>query len=393
MQVMARQDLKNGEWLCVIDPHWDLARDLMPFIPRERADDVIYFDPSDTERPIWLNILEANTEEEKELVAMDAMNIMIKLFGNEVFGPRIQDYFRNAVLTLMDYPWGWAITDVMRLFTDTEFQKDRVRHIKNPIVKIWWEKTFASMWDREKAEIIPYFQAKFSGFTTNKMMRNIIGQTKSSFDILDVMQSWKILIVNLSKWRLGDFNSKLLGMILVSKLQMAAMRRDKIAKEDRKDFFLYIDEFQNYVTDSIESILSEARKYRLSLNIAHQYLWQLEQSDALTKSSLNLKQAIFGNVWSIMSYKIWPEDWEFMAKYYAPVFSDQDLVNMDKFKATMKLSVDNQPTTPFSIIPINPYLDKWEPHLAKAFTELSRLKYGRDETFVSKEIEYRIWSK
>lgn len=393
MQVMARQDLKNGEWLCVIDPHGDLARDLLPFIPRERADDVIIFDPSDTSRPVWLNLLEAHSDEEKELVAMDALNIMIKLFGNEVFGPRIQDYFRNAVLTLMDYPGGWAITDVMRLFTDTEFQKDRVRHVKNPIVKVWWEKTFASMWDREKAEIIPYFQAKFSGFTTNKMMRNIIGQTKSSFDILDVMQSWKILIVNLSKWRLGDFNSKLLGMILVSKLQMAAMRRDQISKEDRKDFFLYIDEFQNYVTDSIESILSEARKYRLSLNIAHQYLWQLEQSDALTKSSLNLKQAIFGNVWSIMSYKIWPEDWEFMAKYYAPVFSDQDLVNMDKFKATMKLSVDNQPTTPFSIIPINPYLDKWEPHLAKAFTELSRLKYGRDETFVSKEIEYRIWTK
>lgn len=393
LQVMARQDLKNGEWICVIDPHWDLARDLLPFIPRERADDVIIFDPSDTSRPIWLNLLEANSEEEKELVAMDAMNIMIKLFGNEVFGPRIQDYFRNAVLTLMDYPGGWAITDVMRLFTDTEFQKDRVRHVKNPIVKAWWEKTFASMWDREKAEIIPYFQAKFSGFTTNKMMRNIIGQVKSSFDILDVMQSGKILIVNLSKWRLWDFNSKLLWMILVSKIQMAAMRRDKIEKSERRDFFLYIDEFQNYVTDSIESILSEARKYRLSLNIAHQYLWQLEQSDALTKSNLNLKQAIFGNVWSIMSYKIWPEDWEFMAKYYAPVFSEQDLVNMDKFKATMKLSVDNQPTTPFSIIPVNPYLDNGEPQLAKAFTELSKLKYGRDEAFVSKEIEYRIWTK
>ncbi|MDD3793792.1 MAG: DUF87 domain-containing protein [Candidatus Gracilibacteria bacterium] len=393
LQVMARQDLKNGEGICVIDPHGDLARDLLPFIPRERADDVIIFDPSDTSRPIGLNLLEANSEEEKELVAMDAMNIMIKLFGNEVFGPRIQDYFRNAVLTLMDYPGGGAITDVMRLFTDTEFQKDRVRHVKNPIVKIWWEKTFASMGDKEKAEIIPYFQAKFSGFTTNKMMRNIIGQIKSSFDILDVMQSGKILIVNLSKGRLGDFNSKLLGMILVSKIQMAAMRRDKIEKSERRDFFLYIDEFQNYVTDSIESILSEARKYRLSLNIAHQYLGQLEQSDALTKSSLNLKQAIFGNVGSIMSYKIGPEDGEFMAKYYAPVFSEQDLVNMDKFKATMKLSVDNQPTTPFSIIPINPYLDNGEPQLAKAFTELSKLKYGRDEAFVSKEIEYRIGSK
>jgi len=196
----------------------------------------------------------------------------------------------------------------------------------------------------------------------------------------------------LSKWRLGDLNSQLLWMILVSKIQMAAMRRDKIAKEDRSDYFLYIDEFQNYVTDSIESILSEARKYRLSLTMWHQYLWQLEKSDALTKSSLNLKQAIFGNVWSIMSYKIWPEDGEFMSKYYAPTFSEQDLVNMDKFKAVMKLSVENQPTTPFSLIPINPYLEKWDPKIAKALVELSRLKYGRDEAFVSKEIEYRIWS-
>lgn len=393
MQVMARQDFKNWEGCCIIDPHGDLARDLLPFIPRERADDVIVFDPSDLDRPMWLNLLEAETEDEKELVAMDALNIMIKLFGNEIFGPRIQDYFRNAVLTLMDYPQGWAITDVVRLFTDTDFQKDRVRHVKNPIVKNWWEKTYASMWDREKAEIIPYFAAKFGQFTTNKMMRNIIWQVKSSFDILDIMQNKKILVVNLSKGRLGDLNSKLLGMMLVSKLQMAAMRRDKIPKEQRADFYLYIDEFQNYVTDSIESILSEARKYRLSLNIAHQYLWQLEQSDALTKSSLNLKNAIFGNVWSVMSYKIGPEDWEFMAKYYAPTFSDQDLVNMDKFKATMKLAVDNQPTTPFSIIPVNPYLETWDDKLAKAYTELSRLKYWRDKDFVSKEIEYRIWSK
>ncbi len=392
LQVMARQDLKNGEWLCVIDPHWDLARDLLPFIPRERADDVIFFDPSDTSRPIWMNLLEAHSDEEKELVAMDALNIMIKLFWNEVFGPRIQDYFRNAVLTLMDYPQGWAITDVMRLFTDLDFQSERVKHVKNPIVKSWWLNTYAAMWDREKAEIIPYFQAKFSGFTTNKMMRNIIWQIKSSFDILDVMQSGKILIVNLSKWRLGDFNSKLLWMILVSKLQMAAMRRDNIPKAERKDFYLYIDEFQNYVTESIESILSEARKYRLSLNIAHQYLWQLESSDNLTKSSLNLKNAIFGNVWTIMSYKIWPEDWEFMSKYYAPTFSPQDLVNMDKFKSVMKLAVDNQPTIPFSIIPVNPYLETGDEKLAKAFVELSRLKYWRDVEFVSKEIEYRIWT-
>ncbi|MDD4151553.1 MAG: DUF87 domain-containing protein [Candidatus Gracilibacteria bacterium] len=390
LQVMARQDLREGRGIAVMDPHGDLVRDLIPFIPRERADDVIIFDPSDVSRPMGLNLLEVANEDEMDLVAMDAMNIMIKLFGNEIFGPRLQDYFRNGVLTLMAYPQGGAITDIVRLFTDDEFQKDRVRHLKNPIVKAWWEKTFASMGDREKQEMIPYFAAKFGGFITNSMMRNIIGQTKSSFDVLDVMQKGQILLINLSKGALGDINSQLLGMVLVSKIQMAAMRRDKIPKEQRTDFYLYIDEFQNYVTDSIESILSEARKYRLSLNVAHQYLGQLEKSDALTKSSTNLKQAIFGNVGSVMSYKIGPEDAEFMEKVFAPTFSGQDLVNMDKFKSVMKLAVDNQPTIPFSIIPVNPYLESGDPKLAKAFIELSKLKYGRDKEFVSKEIEYRI---
>lgn len=390
LQVMWRQDLINWNWMAVIDPHGDLVKDLIPFIPRGRADDVIIFDPADQERPMWLNLLEAHTPEERDFVAMDSLNIMIKLFWNEVFGPRIQDYFRNWVLALMEYPEWWAITDIVRLFTDEDFQKERIRHVKNPIVKSWWEKTYAAMWDKEKQEMIPYFAAKFGWFITNTMMRNIIGQVKSSFNVAEVMNTQKILMVNLSKWILWDINSELLWLILVSKIQMAAMRRQNMTKEERKDFFLYIDEFQNYITPSIESILSEARKYRLGLILAHQYLWQLEKSDALTKSNLNLKWAIFWNVWTIMSYKIGPEDWEFMEKYYAPTFSNQDLVNMDKFKAVMKLSVDGQPTIPFSIIPKNPYLEKWDENIAKAFYELSRLKYGRDRMFIQKEIEYRI---
>lgn len=390
MQSLARQDFTAWNGLAIMDPHGDLVKDLLPFIPRERADDVIVFDPSDEQRPIGLNLLEARPEE-RDMVAQDANNMMIKLFWNEIFGPRLQDYFLNWCLTLMEYPQGWALTDIIRLFTDDDFQKDHIRNVKNPIVKAWWEKTFANMWDREKKEIIPYFAAKFSGFITNKMMRNIIGQTKSSFDIAECMQSNKIILLNLSKGLIWDLNSQLLGMIVVSKIQSAAMQRQRISKEERKDFFLYIDEFQNYVTPSIESILSEARKYRLGLVLAHQYLGQLEQSNALTKSSLNLKQAIFGNVWSVMSYKVWPEDGEFMAKYFQPTFSDADLINMDKFKWVMKLAVDNQPTTPFSIIPTNPYLESGDPKIAKALIELSRLKYGRDQAFVSKEIEYRIW--
>ena len=390
LQVMARQDISLGHGMCVIDPHGDLAMDLLPFVPRSRADDVIYFDPADLARPMGINILEANTDDEKQLVAQDSLNIMIKLYGPEIFGPRIQDYFRNGVLTLMDYPGGCALTDVLRLFTDEDFQKERRRTIKDPVVKAWWDFTFAKMGEREKGEIIPYFSAKFGGFITNKMMRNIIGQTKSSFDILDSMQSSKILFINLSKGILGDFNSNLLGLVLVSKIQMAAMRRQTLEKELRKDFFLYIDEFQNYITESIESILSEARKYRLGLIVAHQYLGQLQKSDSLTKSNVNLKDAIFGNVGSMMSYKVGPEDAEFLAKQFAPAFSDRDLVNMDKFKGVMKLAVDGQPTTAFSITPVNPYLEKGDKKLAKAYKELSRLKYGREREFVSKEINFRI---
>lgn len=392
LQVMARQDLQNWKWIAVVDPHGDLAEDLLPFVPRNRADDVIYFNPADTARPLWINLLEANSEDEKQAVAQDSMNIMLKLFWNEIFWPRIQDYFRNWVLTLMDYPGWWALTDLVRLFTDDDFQKERTRTLKNPIVKSWWNYTFAKMWEREKWEMIPFWAAKFGWFITNTMMRNIIGQVKSSFDVYDIMQNNKILFVNLSKWVLGDINSTLLWLVIVSKIQIAAMRRQLIAKEERNDFFLYIDEFQNYITDSIESILSEARKYRLGLIVAHQYLGQLQKSDALTKSNTNLKDAIFWNVGSLMSYKIWPEDAEFMAKQFSPNFSNQDLMNIDKFKATMKLSIDWQPSPAFSVTPVNPYLDKWDPKLAKAFKELSRLKYWRDREFIEKEIIFRIWA-
>jgi hypothetical protein len=392
LQVMARQDLRNGKWIAVMDPHGDLAKDLLPFIPKSRADDLVYFDPGDLSRPMGLNLLEANNEDEKQMVVADATNIMIKLFGSEIFGPRIQDYFRNGCLTLMDCPTGGAITDLIRLFTDENFQRERRTTLKNPIVRTWWDHTYAKMGDREKGEIIPYFAAKFGQFITNTLMRNIVGQTKSAFDIADIMNHEKILFASLSKGVLGDLNSNLLGLILVSKIQIAAMKRQQMATADRKDFFLYIDEFQNYVTDSIESILSEARKYRLGLVIAHQYLGQLQKSDALTKSNLNLKDAIFGNVGTMMTYKIGPEDAEMMGKQFAPVYSDQDFVNMDKFKAAIKLSVDGQPTPGFSLNVPLPWLERGDIVTGNALKELSRLKYGREREFVEKEIIYRIWS-
>ncbi len=386
MQVMIRQDLKNGKGLCIVDPHGQLIEDIIPFIPRERADAVIYFNPADLERPIGINLLEAETDEERELVALDAMNIMIKLFNEEVFGPRIQDYFRNGCLTLIEDPEGGALTDIVRLFTDDAYQKLKVEKVKNPIVKSFWEHQMAKTGAREKQEMIPYFASKFGQFVTNTMMRNIIGQSKSSFDFAKAMNEKKILLMNLSKGTTGDINSKLLGLIIVQKIQMAALRRQSQSKEKREDFFLYIDEFQNYITESIESILSEARKYRLGLIIAHQYIKQLEGEDGKSK----VKDAVFGNVGTMMSYKIGAQDAEYMAKEMAPVFSDQDLINLDKFKAVIKLSIDTQPSKPFSITPINPYLETGDPDVGSAIKQLSRLTYGREKSFVDREILRRI---
>ncbi len=388
MQTMIRQDFRNGKGVCVVDPHGSLIEDLLPYVPKERIDDVIIFDPSDTERPMGINILEAATPEEMDAVAMDAMNIMLKIFDEETFGPRIQDYFRNGVLTLMADPEGGALTDIMRLFTDDGFQRAKVKHITNPVVKSFWTNQMAKTGAREKQEIVPYFAAKFGQFITNGLMRNIIGQTKSSFNFGEVMNNQKILLMNLSKGTVGDVNSKLLGLIITSKIQIAAMRRQSMAKEDRKDFFMYIDEFQNYVSDSIESILSEARKYRLGLCMAHQYISQIDQSGQ--KGGVNLKDAVFGNVGTIMAYKIGAQDTEIMTKEFAPVFSDQDLISTDSFKSVIKLAIDGQPSRPFSMNVPKPWLEPGDPKMGAALKQISRLTYGRSKKFVEKEIFARL---
>ena len=393
LEIMARQDFHSGKGVCIVDPHGSLIEGLLPYIPRERADDVIYFNPADMDRPMGLNLLEGKTPEERDLIALDAMNMMIKMFGEEIFGPRIQDYFRNGCLTLMeDEEEGGAITDLVRLFTDDDWQRYKVAKVRNPIVRSFWENQMAKTGAREKQEMIPYFAAKFGQFYTNTLIRNIVGQTKSSFDVADCMNTGKIILMNLSKGLVGDINSQLLGMIVVNKIQVAAMRRQRMSKEERRDFFLYIDEFQNFVTPSIESILSEARKYRLGLILAHQYLDQLEKESKLA-GAVSLKGAIFGNVGTMLIYKIGPQDAEVCAKEMAPVFSEQDLVNQDKFKAAMKLCVDGQPSRPFSIDVPRPWLDKTYPkdmQAAEAFKQLSRLKYGRPKDFVNREILRRI---
>lgn len=387
---MSKQDFRQGNGCCIVDPHGLLAEDCLKYVPRERIDDVIYFNPADTERPMGLNLLEGKTEEEKDLIALDAMNMMVKMFGEEIFGPRIQDYFRNGCLTLMaDEEEGGAITDLVRLFTDDEWQQYKMTKLKNPIVRAFWEKQMAATGQREKQEMIPYFAAKFGQFTTNTLIRNIVGQVKSTFDFSEAMENRKIIIINLSKGLVGDINSQLLGLVIVNKIQVAAMRRQRQDALERQPFFLYIDEFQNYITEGIESILSEARKFKLGLIMAHQYLDQLKHENKLSKS-VDLQGAVFGNVGTIIAYKIGAQDAEFMAKEMAPVFSEQDLISIDKYKAVMKLSIDTQPSRPFSLVPDNPYIEKGDLEAAEAVKQISRLKYGRDKQFVDREIIRRI---
>ena len=393
LEQMIRQDLANGHGLCLVDPHGDLVESVLPYVPRERADDVILFDPGDIDRPMGLNMLEAKTEDQKEFVAQEALAIFIKMYGEEIMGPRLQHYFRNGVLTLMaDDDEGATLLDIMRLFTDDAYAKIKTPKVTNPSVRSFWDREMAKTGQREKEEMIPYFAAKFGPFVTNAQVRNIIGQTKSGFDFRDVMDNKKILLCNLSKGKLGDLNAKLLGMIMVSKIQMAAMSRVDTPEEDRADFYLYVDEFQNFVTDSFASILSEARKYRLGLIVAHQYISQITKMDGGGKGShedTTIRDAVFGNVGSMMCFKIGAQDAETMAKEFQPVFSEQDLINIANYQAYIKLNINNATSRGFSM---NTIYDPSgaDADGAEAFRQLSRLKFGRDREFVTREIARRL---
>jgi len=386
---LARQDVKAGDGVCVIDPHGDLVEDILEYVPKERVKDVIVFNPSDQTRPMGLNMLEASTPEEMDMASSNATEIFIKLFGDEIFGPRIQHYFRNACLTLMeDTEEGGTLIDVPRMFTDDDFMKYKVKRTKNPVVKSFWEHEYANTGQRERQEMIPYFSSKFGPFITNSVMRNTIGQVKSAFNVREIMDSQKVLLVNLSKGKIGDLNTELLGLIFVSQIQMAAMARADMRKEDRKDFYLYVDEFQNFATDSFATILSEARKYRLNLIMAHQYINQLVVSKS-GATSTKVKDAVFGNVGTMMSFKIGAEDAEYMAKEYAPVLSEQDVLNIANYKAYVKLNINNTTSRPFSLQTIYD-VEGANPKIAEITKKYSSLKYGRKYEFVDQEVQDRI---
>lgn len=386
------EDIRLWNWFCAIDPHWDLVDFTMKHFPKERIDDLIYFDLSNTEYPIAFNPLDGtDNEDERDVVTNDLVEMFVSMYGEEIFGPRIQDYFRNACFLLMEQAeWG-TLVDIMRLFTDDAFAESKIRNVKNPVIAARWNKTYKKMWDREKAEIIPFIQAKFWPFTTGTYIRNVIWQPKSAFNFFDAMNQKKVILVKLAKWLTGEVNSQLVGRMITMQIKLSALKRANLDPKDRKPFFLYIDEFQNYVSKSIESILSEARKYKLGLTIAHQYIDQLKQEWLWW--NLDLSKTIFGNIGNLFIYKVWAPDAEFLEKEMSPEFSQTDLVNADVHRASVKIAINNQQTRPFSFQTRVPYNDPIlnTPEKIEIMKQISALKRWTKRELVDKEIYFRVW--
>ncbi len=379
------QDIYAGKGICFIDPHGDAAEDLLALIPPNRAEDVIYFDPSDLARPFGLNMLEASTEQEKHFVTASIIGLMYKLFDPNktgIIGPRFEHGVRNAMLTVMSIQ-GATFVEVMRAMQDPEFIKEILPHVTDPVVRRYWTDQIAQTTDFHKSEVLDYTVSKFGRFVTNKMMRNIIGQSYSSFNLRQVMDEGKILIMNLSKGKMGEENSNFLGLILVPKLLQAAMSRSSVPMEQRRDFYLYVDEFQNFATETFAEILSEARKYRLNLTVANQFIGQIGE---------DLKNAVFGNVGTLIAFRVGVTDANYLQHEFSPIFSERDLINVEIFNAYIKTIVNGEPVVPFSINTMPDFKKMGSlknPQVAQAIKELSKLKYGRDVTQVEAEIIQR----
>jgi hypothetical protein len=380
---LAAQDIRNGDGLCIIDPHGDLVETVLGMVPKERADDVVLFDPSDLERPIGLNMLEAYSEEMKDFVCGEMVAIFYKLFGAEMIGPMFEHTMRNMMLTLMsDINDPGTIAEIPRLVVDPDFQKMWVKRVKDPVVLNYWEKEVAKTSDFHKSEMFGYLTSKVGRFVENAMLRNIIGQQKSAINFREIMDNQKIFLIQLSKGKIGDINANLLGLIMVTKLQMAVMGRADMPAEQRKPFYVYIDEFQNFITPSIATILSEARKYALSLYLSHQYMGQLSP-----KGDTEIRDAVLGNAGTMLCGRIGIEDAQVLEKEFVPVFSAFDLVNAPKFSWNCKMLIDNASSRPFNFQAPPPV--KPDVRIAKAIRMLSRLKYGRDRSIVEQEIMER----
>lgn len=378
---MAIQDIKAGHGVCVVDPHGDLVEGILQYIPPERAEDVIYFDPADVERPIGLNLLEARGEQEKHFITSAIINLMYKLYDPQrtgIVGPRFEHTVRNAMLTVMADE-GTTFIEVVRVLTDPKYVQELLPKLTDPIVRRFWTDQIAQTSDFHKSETLDYIVSKFGRFVTNSVIRNIIGQSESSFNFRNVMDDRKILLINLSKGKLGEENSAFLGLVIIPKILVAAMSRQEIPEEQRKDFFLYVDEFQNFATPDFAVILSEARKYRLGLTVANQFIGQMDDE---------VKNAVFGNVGTLVCFRVGVTDASYIAREFQPVFAETDLINIDKYHAYMKTIVRNEPIPPFSIDmtrDIVEYNKMANPKIAEAIIQLSRLKYGRPRELVEAE--------
>ena len=389
MKAMLRQDIENGRGICLIDPHGEFAEFALSIIPKNRIDDVIYFDPGDIERPMGLNMLEIDPKhpEQKTRVIDELFGIFDKLYDLKTTGgPMFEKYFKNAALLLLDdyeheIP---TLADISRVMVNSQYRADKLSRETNPLVKEFWQlEAEKAGGEASLANMAPYISSKVTAFVFNEFLRPIINQKKSAFNFREIMDGQKILIINLSKGRIGDLNANLLGMVIVGKLLMAALSRVDISDEKmRKDFYLYIDEFQNFTTDSIGIILSEARKYHLNLIIAHQFIKQLKEG---------IRDAVFGNVGSIVSFRIGPDDSEFMKNKFEPIFSPQDLMNIDNLNAYANLLINGQTSRPFNIkLDTTGVFGAGSSEIGENVKQISRLKYGRPRDEIEKEIQERV---
>lgn len=383
LQEMAKQDARNGKGFCFIDPHGDAIEDILTAVPKERAEDVIVFDPSDMERPFGLNMLEYDPAhpEQKTFVINEMIGIFDQLYDLKATGgPMFEQYVRNAMLLIMEDPEsGSTLMEISKVLADEDFRKMKLSKCNNPVVLDFWIKEAEKAGgEAALANMVPYITSKLTTFVSNDMMRPIIAQQKSTINFREVMDSGKILLVKLSKGKIGEINAHLLGMVIVGKILMNALARSDMAEDERRDFYLYLDEFQNVTTNSIAQILSEARKYRLCLTIAHQFIGQLKEE---------ISKAVFGNVGSMVALRVGPEDGEFLEKQFSPIFMASDLVNVDNYKGFARVLISGELSKPFNVN-FNPPT-RGNQEAANYLKELSRLKYGRDANIVNREIMER----
>ncbi len=383
LENIAFQDMCDGRGFAFIDPHGDAVEALLKRVPEERIDDIIYFDPADIEHPVGMNMFEFTSEDQKDFIVQEGISMLQSLFdpsNQGFFGPRGQHMFRNAALLLMSDPKGATFIDIPQCFTDPEFVKSKLKYVTDKAVYDYWTKEFpASQKSNDAGEVITWFASKWGPFLSNTIMRNTLGQIKSGFNIREIMDNKKIFLVNLSKGRLGDINANLLGMIFVMKFQQAAMSRQDIPEDQRQDFCLYVDEFQNFATDSFESILSEARKYRLNLIVANQFMTQLTDK---------IREALLGNVGTIICGRVGVTDADLMVKAFTPTFTAEDLTKTPNHAAVCKVMMFGMPSSAFTM---NLPAPMGEPNdeLMESLKAYSAAKYAKTRAEVENEIKNR----